>query len=180
MRRIVRLVVVLSALLILPLTAKKAFAGPVTQDFVVSWSGALGNGLATIVTTEQSNGVWLITSLTGSQNGLYLTLLAPGTYGYNDDIVDYPANPALITGFGVASNNTQVSFDIYYNPSAPGITYWECDSNSTNCAAYGNGSQLTSFSITPGSLPEPSSIVALSSGLIAFVGVFRRKRYFVQ
>jgi len=177
MQRIARVIVVLAALSILPFTAKNAFAGPVTEDFHITWSGALGNGSANAVATEQSTGVWLLTSLTGTQAGMSLTLLGPGTYGYNDNIVDYPANPALVTGFGVASMNSTESFDIYYNPSAPGITYWECDSNSTNCASYGNGSQLTSFSITPGSLPEPNSIVVLSSGLIAFVGVFRRKNF---
>jgi hypothetical protein len=175
MQRIVRAVVVLSALLILPLAAKNAFAGPVTEDFHITWSGALGNGSANAIGIEQSTGVWLITSLTGTQAGMSLTLLAPNAYGYNDNIVDYPANPALVTGFGLASMNSTESFDIYYNPSAPGITYWECDSNSTNCASYGNGSQLTSFNITPGSLPEPTSIIGLSSGLLAFVGVIRRK-----
>ena len=182
MHRIARVAVTLSALLFLSLTAKSAYAGPITEDFEISWSGALGNGSAFVVTTEQGPGQWLVTSLTGSQNGMMLQLLAPNVYGVNDNIVVFPANPALLTGFGVATMNSTEMFDIYYNPSAPGITYWECDSNSTDCQAYGDGSQLTSFTVTPNgtpTLPEPSSIVALSSGLIgmfALVGFVRQKR----
>jgi hypothetical protein len=194
MQRMARaLLVIVSALVVLPLTAKSAFAGPIDENFEISWSGAYGNGAMRVTGTELSSGVFQIFSINGVQNGQNITaLLAPNTFYSNTNRLYFPTG--LVDGGGLAFAVGATDYTFYFNPPTSqggtyvsGVEIWECSgppmsgTNTGACHAYGQGNQLTSFSVNQ--LPEPGSMETLSSGLLGMVGIFaiaRRRRLMPQ
>jgi|SRR5271170_4464997 len=168
------------------------------SSFDISWSGAFGSGSITVDTTNEGGGEFLITSLTGTQNGLSVSLEALGTYGANDNLIfpaGGPSSPCASSIFGSVSASSELdncgfaftdgtnSYDIYapYTDIVPGTTHWECSSAVVDpCAGLAPeiASELTSFSITPAvtSAPEPPSLILLSAGLLILIGMRLRKR----
>lgn len=167
MPRIVRTLFVLSGLLLLPLAAKNAYAGPITQ-FQLTWSGAFGNGSGIFTTTQLLANEFEITAISGSQSGGSISLLKPGSLNGNNNFL-YTTG-AYVDDFGFAFLSGSTKFDIHFDPVA--LTYVECSS----VAGCGAGAPLTTFRVAQLGLPEPSSIVTLCSGLIVFFAVVRRKR----
>ena len=131
-----------------------------STDYSVSWSGDYGNGSGTITT---SGGI--ATSISATQNGSPLTLLAPNAYGVNDNSVQ-PWD-----SYGVAFTDGSADYNIYYYSG-----YFECSSAATNCQYVNEGQFLDSFSITP--TPEPASSELLAAALLAFafLGITRLVR----
>jgi hypothetical protein len=176
------LLFVLSVLLVFPITAKIAYAGPIDESFQISWSGAYGNGSMRVVGTELSSGVFEVISMSGVQNGQNITaLLAPGTFYSNTNRIYFPKG--VVDGGGLAFAVGATDYTFYFNPPAnqggtyvSGVEIWECSgpamsgTNSGACHAYGQGNQLTSFGVNQ--LPEPGSMESLSSGLLGMVGIF--------
>jgi len=177
MSPIARALVVLSALLILPLTAKNAYAGPITFEFEVSWSGEFtgyyppgysryieGSGVFTA--TEVSSDSFLITAINGTQNGYSISLLPINTFPEGNDNLLFPASkwPVDFQGFGFTSG--PIAAGIFGGPGWAGEL--------TSDFYFAN---LTTFTVTVVEpLPEPSGIIILSSGLMLLVGFVRRKR----
>jgi len=192
MNRLFRALVVLSALCVLPLTVKNAFAGPITESFEISWTGAYGTGSAMVSATVLGGGVFEVTQMSGTQNGMGISgLLTPATfYGNTNDLYVPTGTVGPVDGGGLAFAVGSMDYTFYFNPPTSqggtyvsGVEIWECTgppmsgTNTGACHAYGQGNQLTSFNVNQ--LPEPSTITTLSSSLIGMVGLFaivRRKR----
>ena len=171
MHRIARTLVVLAAFFMLPLAATKAYAGPITE-FEIHWSSSTyGSGSGLFTATSEGGGEFLLTQiLGGSKNGSTIQLLGVGDYSGNDNLL-FPTFTAMLDNGGFSFvNQGNVDFNIYYNNQ--GNPYLECDSTGGTCYI-GNGTVLSTFTVTQ--LPEPSSILALFSGLM-ILAVVQRKR----
>jgi hypothetical protein len=83
MRKSLRIVVALPVLFLFLGCAQNVFANSVTFDFTIGGAGISASG--TFTATFLSGNVYLVTSITGMQNGASMTLLAPFTYGGNSN-----------------------------------------------------------------------------------------------
>jgi hypothetical protein len=185
---------IVAALLILGIKVPAAHA----DSFDISWSGTFGSGSVTVAATNDSGGEFLITSLTGTQGGLSVSLEATDTYGANDNFIfpaGGPSSPCASSVFGSVSASSDLdncgfsftdgtnSYNIFapYTDVVPGTTYFECSSavvETCEGLAPNIASELTSFRITPAvtSAPEPPSLILLSAGLLILIGMGLRKR----
>lgn len=175
MRRGARAAIVLAALMVCAGTAGHAFG----DEFDVTWTGASGPGNAIVTATGESDDVtWIVTSITGEQNGAAITGLS--NYGGADNLI-FPTSFELVDEDGIAFTTASHSYDIFENP----LEFFadaECSSQFNGaCLAideFGPAPVLTSFSITPvTSAPEPGSMMLLMLGLFGVVGAgMYRKR----
>ncbi len=175
MQKLIRTVLFLSAILAVTATARNAYA----DSFSVSWSGAYGAGSGMFTATDEGSGMFLITSISGTQDGKTISLLPPNpdpsSFFGNDNIL-IPAGTALLDTAGFAFNDGTDDFNIYSNGTG---SYSECSSAAT-CVNTASGSVLESFSVTPNaSVPEPSSamMLSLSASLLFLIGFVRRKSF---
>src|SRR5271169_1311823 len=75
-------------------------ANAYASQFQVLWTGSpQGNGSAIVTGTPLGGGAYLMTSLTGTQGVFPLSLLAPSTYGGNDNVF-HPTGTPQLTGNG--------------------------------------------------------------------------------
>jgi hypothetical protein len=168
MRKSLRIVAALPVLFLFLGCAENVFANSVTFDFTIGGVGISASG--TFTATFLSGNVYLVTSITGMQNGAAMTLLAPRTYGGNFNQV-FSSAPFLGTaglGFILAGGTTD--YNIYYDSDA--ATYRECNSGAGPCSMVGVGIPIQ-FSLTQ--VTEPSTLMLLGSGLVGLAGMARRK-----
>jgi hypothetical protein len=167
------------------------------DSFDISWLGTFGSGSVTVDATNEGGGEFLITSLTGTQDGLSLTLEAPGTYANNNNFIWPGGGPSSscyssevspsseLDNCGFSFTDGTNSYNIFapFTSVVPGTTYWECSSAVDTCEGLAPdvASELTSFTITPAvtSAPEPPSLILLSAGLLILIGMGLRKRAFI-
>ncbi len=156
----------LFAVLILLGCAQSLFADT-TFDFSFDGSGidASGSGTATFV----SGDTYLITSLTGTQNGDPMTLVGPDGYGGNDN--NFFTVAPFLDGLGVTfSLPSLTDYNVYFAG-----TYLECNSVDNADCETGDGVPLTSGSLSL--TPEPGTLVLFGTGLLGLAAQVRRKRF---
>ena len=145
--------------------------------FDISWSSAaFGSGSATANAINEGSGTYLLTSfVTGTQAGLPITLLPPGTYGENHNDI-YPSEYPQLDNNGFAFSDGVNDYNVFWAPTV--TAYYECSSAQSSCIGLATdvGHPLTSFSIT--AVPEPGAIwliAAVSIGLMR-TGLRRKRR----
>jgi hypothetical protein len=150
------------------------------DQFDLTWTGAYGPGDAILTATSEGGGDWLVTSITGTQNGKTITgLLAPGTYGGNDNEIFPFASPEEDSS-GLAFTAGKAEFNLFFDDLSGNKfdgDYAECKSTKTSCTSsstLNDARKLGSFSITP--VPLPNAAWLMLCGLGALFAVSRNKK----
>jgi hypothetical protein len=149
--------------------------------FDLTWTGAYGPGSATLNATPIGGNAYEVTSLSGTQNGSSISLLAPGAYGGNDNEIFVPGTPDQLDfpGFGFTDGTFDYNLFAYTLPGDTN-TYTECRSDVATVCSGGdvnNGIAVATLSITPAvsSVPEPGSVILLITVAIG-AAVLQRRR----
>lgn len=133
------------------------------QAQVYNWSlttlgaGNPGDGSGQLTLTSG-----VITSMSGTLGGLSVTLLAPYSFGGNDNQL-----PVNFSGFAVQLSNT-LRVNIYDVDGSAGVSEWSDDQSEEGTAT---------FSYTP--VPEPGTWamgIVFGTGAVVTVGMRRRRQ----
>ena len=147
---------------------QNVFANSATFDLSFSEVGITGR--ATPYDYPRTGNAYLVTSISGMQNGAALTLLAPGSYAANDNEI-FSSTPFLSMGalaFVLSSRTTDSN--VYFSPFGfP--SYLDCNSAASPCSL-GDGvpEKVSLIAIT-----EPGTLMLLGSGLVGLAFMARRK-----
>ncbi len=163
MKSFTRIGVVLVGAVVLLVCASGAYA----DSFSFSITGAY-HASGTLTTGPLSGGKYLITGISGIQNGQMITsLITPYGFAGNDNFL-YAGSPSLdFPGFSFVANG--IDYNVYYDGAPVGgsaTAYYET-------TVSGRLGGLINFSVV--SAPEPSTLLLLGLGLFGLVIVTRSK-----
>jgi hypothetical protein len=168
MRKLLKISAALPVLFLFLACAQNVYADSVTFDFSFSGVGITGSG--SLTATFVSGNEYLVTSITGMQNGASMTLLAPKAYGGNDNEI-FSSKPFLnSSGLAFVLSSGTTDYNIYFDPNT--ATYMECNSTAGPCSTIGDGVAIKG---TLTEVPEPGTLILLGSGLVGLTGMARRK-----
>jgi PEP-CTERM motif-containing protein len=165
MNPFIRALLLMSAMAGLTISANFAYA----DSFNFSFSGVGVSASGTFTTNPLSGGSYLITSISGTQNGSPMSLLAPGQFTDNDNLL-FPSPPFLDGGgvsYLVGGSFISIEFDTGVVPAGYII----------EGGPFGCGTVSISFSASPASaVPEPATLLLFGSGIFALGAAWRRKK----
>ena len=144
----------------------------------MTWTGAYGSGSADLTATPDGTDEWTVTSLTGTQDGLPISLATVAYGDADDDIFQPPNYNYLVDRSGLAFTDGTNDYNIFQdNGSTPAQ---ECSSavNGPCVGGYADDAPtLTSFTITPGisTVPEPTSAGLVGIMVLGVALAIRRK-----
>ncbi len=123
---------------------------------------------------------WLVTALSGTQDGLPISLVAPGVYGANDNEIYQPPDfPYVVDRAGLDFTDSTNIYNVFdNNVSVVPPVYHECSSAvESNCSAQADDAATITLSITPPStVPEPASVGPVGLVLVLAVAVLLRRK----
>jgi len=168
-----------ASVLLLIASAGNAFG----DTFTMNWTGPFGSGSAVLTATLESTDQWSVTSLTGTQDGLTISIVAATVYGGNDNLIYRPTDFAyLVDRDGLDFTDGTNKYNIFdNNTSVLPADYLECSSAvESTCTGIqaDDASPLTRFTITPGTgstVPEPTSVGLAGIMVLGAAAVIRRK-----
>jgi hypothetical protein len=135
------------------------------DSFGFSYSGSGFTASGTLTTDPLSDGSYLITGLSGTQNGQTMTILDPGEFLSNDNLL-YPSAPFLdFDGLSFVADGIDYNVFFNSNTSAGPVGYYIA----SEADIFGSA---ISFSVTPA--PEPLSVLLLGFGLLGVLGLRKR------
>ena len=158
---------ILASFAVIASLAIPAAAHANTFDFSYSGTGVVGSGTLTTSNTA-INGYYTITGITGTQDGLKMTLLGANTFGGNDNLVSATGPYLDVHGFSFVSGG--LDFNIY----ASGSQDRECLLCTGHPSCDGEAIQLTIDPVVAHA-PEPGSLALFGTGLLGAVGMVRRR-----
>jgi hypothetical protein len=103
-----------------------------------------------------------------------MTLLAPGGYAGNDNLLFTPPPSLDAAGLSFSILSGSIDYNIYYDSAL--TEYLECNSNDDGGCETGAGT-VVQFSLTPAPSPEPGTLVLFGSGLLLLGAMLRRKLF---
>ncbi|SDJ63506.1 PEP-CTERM protein-sorting domain-containing protein [Bradyrhizobium lablabi] len=136
-------------------------------SFTETGAGISASGVFTA--DSNGNGTYTVTAINGTLNGDAMTLIIPGGYQGNDNLLTYPGSPALEFG-GLSYVANAISYNLYYNASS-GF----CSAGSY-CSSTDPAGPDTPVSFSVAAVPEPSTWAMM---ILGFFGLgflaYRRK-----
>jgi PEP-CTERM motif-containing protein len=154
------------------LTALALPAAAHADSFTLTGSGGGFSGSATLAASNNNNGSFTITGISGAGNATGISLLAPGGFAGNDNLL-FPSASSVLDAKGFAFSDTvgNTSFKVDVAAAAGGgyqASFLDND---------GNGATLpVTFSLARvGATPEPGSWILMGTGVLGLAGLMRRK-----
>ncbi len=107
--RVIRGSVFAISFLLLTSAVSSAYA----DTFTMTWTGAYGPGSAILTATPLGSSVYDVTALSGTQNGSTITLVGPGGYAANDNLIYLPPNVEFLDFPGLSFTDGLNDYNLF-------------------------------------------------------------------